>query len=146
MNDEFNTTLWKMASTSPDLQEALKRNFRTAGYSIPTRTYCEATGEVEDIHFSVADIEDDTQRAKFMDAIAEVDRLTVGDLAKMLGYVRVALLVKEAEGTELTAVEETLRDIDISLFALMVTKVAPKVVGTPKPIKDIKSHIEEKLS
>ena len=134
MNDEFNTTLWKMASTSPDLQEALKRNFRTAGYSIPTRTYCEATGELEDIHFSLADIEDDDQRERFIQAVKSIDDMRVGDIATQLNYARVNILVKEAEGKELTDIEKTLKDLDFTLLAMFIVKVAPKTIGRTKPI------------
>lgn len=134
MNDDFNTTLWKMASTSPDLQEALKRNFRTAGYSIPTRTYCEATGELEDIHFSLADIEDDDQRERFIQAVKSIDDMRVGDIATQLNYARVNILVKEAEGKELTDIEKTLKDLDFTLLAMFIVKVAPKTIGRTKPI------------
>lgn len=137
MKDDFNARLWQMASNSPDLQEALKKNFRKEGegYSIPVRTYCEATGEVEDIHYSIADIEDDTQRERFMDAIKSIDSMTVGEVSKMLGYASVAVRVKQAEGEELTPIEETLRDFDLTLFAMYVVRTATKVIGRTKPIE-----------
>lgn len=135
MNDVFNKTLWELASTSPDLQEALKKSMRGAGYSIPTRTHCKATGEVEDIHFSALDIEDAEKRERFLNAVKSVDSMKVGEIAKLLNYARVAIVVKEAEGEELTEVEKTLKDIDFSLLAMFIVKVAPKTIGRTKPIK-----------
>ena len=138
MNDTFNKLLWDLGRDTPEVQEAIAHSMSTAskGYSIPTRQYCKATGEVEDIHTALIDIEEEETREKLTQAIKKIDSMTVGELAKMLNFSRVALLLKEAEGHELTEPEKTIRDIDISLFALVSITGTKKVIGRKKPIED----------
>lgn len=138
MSTDFNNMIWEIAKDSPDLQEAIKKEMHTEseGYSIPTREYSEVLEEVGDIHYSCSTIKDDERREKLMQVIKEVDSMTIGQLAEQLNYIRVAMLVKEIEtGKELTDVEKTLRDIDITLLAFTAIKQAPKVIGRTKPLK-----------
>ena len=139
MNDDINRKLWSMAVDSPELQQAIIRSMSTGsgsgGYKIPTRQYCETTGEVEDIHFNLLDMEDPAQKEELIKAIQKVDRMTVGQLAKILSYTSTALRVKEAEGMKLSEPERTLRDIDITYLALAAVLSSPKVIGRTTPIK-----------
>lgn len=114
---------------SPELQKELTES---KGYSIPTRLLCKATGEVEDIHIALADIVDDAQREKLIQAVKKVDSMTVGELSKMLSYARVGLILKEVEGEELTEQERTLRDLDITTLALYIVNGTAKAIGRGK--------------
>lgn len=126
MNDNFNKLLWDLGRDNPEIQEAIAHSMSTGtrGYSIPTRKYCKATEEVEDIHTYFIDKEDPEQREKLAQALKQVDNMTVGQLAKILNYTRVALTLKEVEGQELTEPEKTLKDIDISALALVTALTA----------------------
>lgn len=128
MNDKFNKLLWDLGRDTPEVQEAIAHSMSTAskGYSIPTRQYCKATGEVEDIHTYFIDKEDPAQREKLANALKQVDNMTVGELAKILNYTRVALTLKEVDGQELTEPEKTLKDLDISALALVTAITANK--------------------
>ena len=96
MNDDFNRQLLELASTSPDLQEALKKSFTAGGwgYSIPTGDIC-------------VDVFEEGKEAH-RDTIVQ---------AQILGELRVALNIKLAEGETLPEDERTLRDIDITALA-----------------------------
>ena len=119
MNNDFNKALWKLGEDRPELQKAIARTIVNAGgYVIPTRKLCKATGEVEDIHIGIADIEDEEHRGKLIQAIRKADSLTVRELAQLLSWERVDLCVREAKGETLTEEEKTLRDIDITTLAL----------------------------
>lgn len=105
----------------------LKEPVEEKGYSIPTRRLCKATGEVEDIHIALADIVDDAQREKLIQAVKKVDSMTVGELAKAASLARVALTLKEVQGEELTEQERTVKDIDIATLALFIVNGAAKL-------------------
>ena len=98
-------------------------------YSIPTRQYSKATGEVEDIHTYFAEIEDEAEREKLLQAIKTADSITIGELSKMAGYARVGILLKEAEGKELTESERTIRDIDLTTLAIFIMTGAKKMLA-----------------
>ncbi len=144
MNDDFNKRLWEMAIDSPDLQQAIKKSMSTEnkGYTIPTRRYSEVLEEVGDIHSYYLDMaKDEAQKEKLAQIIKSIDSMTIGELATQLNYVRVAMLVKEVENEkELTEVEKTLRDIDITLLALTVMRSAPKVIGRTRPLNHKKKE------
>lgn len=109
MNDDFNRQLLELASTSPDLQEALKKSFTAGGwgYSIPTGDICvDVFEEGKEAH-----------RDTIVQAIKKAQSLTVAELAQILGELRVALNIKLAEGETLPEDERTLRDIDITALA-----------------------------
>ena len=133
MNDNFNSILWELGKDSPELQEAIAHSMKTPpelrGYSIPTRTYCEATGEVEDIHITAfTDIEDPAKRDIATRNIKRVDSMTVGELARTLNYCRAHLIAKEVKGQELTEPEKTIRDIDITALAVIAVLACPKLI------------------
>lgn len=137
MNDNFNKALWDLGKDNPELREAIAHSLYKGGngYSIPTRQYCSVTEEVEDIHTHLLDIEDPEKREKLLQAIKKVDSMTIGQLAKLLNYARVAYLLKEARGEKLTEPEKTLKDIDITMLALNVLFCADKVIGRKTPIE-----------
>lgn len=143
MLDSFSKALWELGADNPDAQKAIadtlagnpKQEESFKGYSIPTRVYCEATGEVEDIHTTAfTNIEEEERREKIITALKKVDSMTVGELARLLNEIRIAYLVKEAEGKEVQPPEQTLRDIDITLLAFYALNVAPRVIGRTSPI------------
>lgn len=137
MIDDFSKSLWELGENSPELQKAIAKSL-TSGeyYSIPTRQYCEATGEVEDIHtLALVDAKTESQREAVVTNLKKIDNMTIKELAEVLSYVRVAYLVKEAEGKKVEEPEKTLRDIDITLLAFYAVNVAPKVIGRTAPIK-----------
>lgn len=139
MNDEFNKTLWGLGEDSPELQRAIAKSMEAKeskrGYSIPTLTLNSVTEELEDIHVTAfTDVEDPEQRDRLVNAIKKVDSMTVGELARVIGYGRVALILKEAKGEELTEQEKTLRDIDITSLALTAVYAPQKVIGHRKPL------------
>ena len=109
MNDDFNRQLLELASTSPDIQEALKKSFSTEGwgYSIPTG----------DIRLDIFTEGREAHRDTLVQAIKKAQSLTVEELSKILGELRVALNVKLATGEALDQTEKTLRDIDITALA-----------------------------
>lgn len=110
MNDDFNRQLLELASTSPDLQEALKKSFTagSCGYTIPTGDIC----------VDVFELSEKAQGRDFIvQAIKKAQSLTVAELAQMLGELRVALNVKMVEGEALLPLEKTLKDIDITAIA-----------------------------
>lgn len=110
MNDDFNRQLLELASTSPDIQEALKKSFSTEGwgYSIPTGDIC----------LDVFELSEKAQgRDIIVQAIKKAQSLTVQELSQRLAELRVALNVKMAEGETLAPLEKTLRDIDITALA-----------------------------
>lgn len=138
MNDNFTQTLWELGEDSPEVRKAIAQAINNeAGYNIPTRRYSEVLDEVGDIHEYYLDIaQTEEHREALAQLIKKVDNLTIGELARQLNYVRVAMLVKEVEeGKELTPVEKTLRDIDITMLALTALKEAPKVIGRTRPLK-----------
>ena len=142
MIDSFSKALWELGVDNPDAQRAIadsitgnSKEETFTGYSIPTRQYCEATGEVEDIHTTaLIGVDDEEKREQIVKNIKKIDSMTIGELARTLNYVRVAYLVKEAEGKEVQPPEQTLRDIDITLLAFYAVKEAPKVIGRTSPI------------
>lgn len=98
-------------------------------YSIPTRKYSKATGEVVDIHTYFTEIEDEAQRGKLLQAIRKADSMTIGELSRMAGYARVEINLKEAEGKELTEPERTIRDIDLTTLAIFIMNGAKKMLN-----------------
>ena len=109
MDDNFNKTLFETAIDSPDLQQAILKCIRKSaeGYSIPT-------GE---LRVSVFTLEDSPRREAIIQEIKEARELKVKDLARILGELRVDLLLDEVQDKELSAPEKTLRDIDIEALA-----------------------------
>ena len=130
MDNTFNKELWKLGLDNPELREAIARSIirESKGYYIATRQKCETTGEVEDVHTWAFTEELPVDRDSLIKAIETTDKLTVGELAKVLNCVRIALLEKEAKGERLTDNEKTLRDIDISLFTLSAMCCASETV------------------
>lgn len=110
MNDSFKKTLWSLASSNPDLQQAIIKamGINGGGYSIPTG----------DITVSIFEDVEEDQRGKWIKAIDTARELKVKDLARMLGELRPAIILKEAQGEELKVHEKTLRDIDITALAV----------------------------
>ena len=138
MYDDLSKALWELGSDHPELQGAIAQTINSEkGYSIPTRRYSEVLDEVGDIHEYYLDIaQDEEHREKLAQLIKKIDSMTVGELSTQLNYVRVAMLVKEVEeGGELTPVEKTLRDIDITMLAITAIKEAPKVIGRTRPLR-----------
>ena len=125
MTDNFDAILWELGKDSPEAREAIIKTLSPSsseehkGYYIPTRRYLALTDSVEDIHLGYTVLEDPEQRERLAHAIKKVDSMTVGQLAKRLGELRAYLIAKEVTGEELTPLEETLRDIDISYLALI---------------------------
>lgn len=108
MEDKFTQTLFTMALDNPDLQHAIISSMsKDKGYSIPTG----------DITLSVFGMEEGTTQDKLIQAIHTARDLRVKDLAKILGELRVALMLEEVEGEKLSPSEETLRAIDITALA-----------------------------
>lgn len=139
MNDDFIKAILELARDNPDMQETLIKSAGIAkrGYSIPTVQYVEALDETMDIHFGHLNYDlSEEERDNFLEALKKVDSMTVGHLATLCNYARTALLIKEAEGHELTEPEKTIKDIDIPLLAFFVIHHTPKVIGRRKPIKE----------
>ena len=145
MNDNFTQALWELGEDSPEARRAIAQAVNAeAGYSIPTRRYSEVLEETGDIHYYYLDIaQNEEHRDALAKAIKKVDSITVGELARQLNNVRVAMLVKEVEeGKELTPVEKTLRDIDVTMLALTAIMEAPKVIGRTRPLRPKKEDPE----
>lgn len=125
MIDKFDSLVWELGKDSPEARDAIIKSLspaqeeEPAGYYIPTRRYLPLTDSVEDIHLGYTVIEDPEQRERLAQAIKKVDSMTVGQLAKRLGELRAYLIAKEVTGGEVTPLDKTLRDIDISYLALI---------------------------
>ena len=138
MNDDFTKMILELARDRQDIQNALIKSadISKQGYSIPTVHYSKALDEVTDIHYGHIDYDlTEAQREQLIKNIKKIDSMTVGQLAKMCNYARIALRLKEAEGQELTDPERTIRDIDVTMLALTIATHYPKVIGRTKPIE-----------
>lgn len=145
MTDDFNDVLWSIAKDSPDVQQAILGNGTNgAGYSIPVIRRSQLTEEVGDIHVYYQDIcnltgADEAEEKRMVQTIKAIDTFTIGKLAEHLNYLRVALMLKEAKGEELTATESTLRDIDIVMLAMTILATCKKELEYPpheEPIRE----------
>ena len=108
MYNNFNSELFRLAQESPALQDIFLNAL--ANYSIPT-------GNIKE---SVFDMEDPNKVETIVKAINQADSLTVAQLDKMAGELRVALTLEEVKGRELLPYEKTLKDIDISALAVFI--------------------------
>lgn len=127
MTRDFISEVWELGRDNPDFIEivarAITKTSKETGYSIPVREYCNATGEIEDIHLNYLNIEDEKKREKIEKIIKRVDQLTIGELAKELSTLSLLYRIK-GTSEELEPYEKTLKDIDITRLALF-TLLAP---------------------
>ena len=118
MGNTFNETLWELGVNRPHLQQAIAQTMTAPlQYSIPTRKVSPLTGELEDIHITIMEIEDPDRRERAMELVKEADKATVEELALRLNVLHAAYTIKEVQGEELTEQERTLKDLDITALA-----------------------------
>jgi len=147
MNDDFVKALFANAVEDPSLQQAImnlmgKSGTEKKGYTIPTRLKSKYTDEVEDIHTYYLDmqdmIDDEDKKEQLVQVIKTADSMTVENLARRLNCLWVALTAKEAKGEELTDLEKTIRDLDISALTLIILSMYLKYFAPTheEPIKE----------
>lgn len=108
----FYRALLQEALDSPTLLSSIAGKLSGPSYSIPTGN-----------SFKDFRVEDgpmlDKRLKLFQKAMAEARAMTIEDLAHVLDELREEYLAFEAQGRELNAVEQTLRDIDILSLAVL---------------------------
>lgn len=116
MTDDFNQALWKIASTSPDLQEAIRKSM-----SKPSKEdqYFLPRGDFRDAIFN--HMKDDEQREKWLALTKKAyEELTLKHIAHMQDELRVALTIKEVKGEELHPIEKTLKDVNLLTLSILL--------------------------
>lgn len=111
MADDFSKSFFAMVANSEYWQDALLEQLESnaqepAGHHIPTGT-------------PNADLLGGLDEAQRETIIRRVNRITIKELAGILGDLRAFLSVKEASGERLKEYERTLKDIDIQTLALV---------------------------
>lgn len=134
---DIDARLWKIAIDAPELQEALIKagNDSAGGYKLPL-------GNIREYIFS-ADIPEE-RREKTVQQIHDLDGWTLKEITKAFDELRVALTVKEAKGEELTPLEKTYKDADLTAFVLLgLRRWANMVSHEAKPVNPIEGSAEE---
>lgn len=129
MEDRFNKALWELGVDNPELQKAILKSIegedpKSGGYSIPTKNFiiehpADRLPTGQDIHITAFNKEDPDQKQRYIEEIKKIDQCAIKEVAQHLAKWTAYLTLKEAEGQELTPIERTLKDIDITALALV---------------------------
>lgn len=127
MEDRFSKALWELGQDNPDLQEAIAKSItgeKEKGYSIPTKQFvyehpADQLPTGQDIHTTVFTMEDPKQREYTIEDIKKIDQYTIKEVAQHLARWTSYLTLQEAEGRDLSPIERTLKDIDITSLAIL---------------------------
>lgn len=112
-NDIFDQSLWKLATESPELQQAIVNARQTrSGYSIPT-------GDIE-LELNFQSLISADKKSKLAEAVDITRSLTIREVDFLLRKVQQALTLSVAEGHTLTAEEKTMKDIDLTALATFI--------------------------
>lgn len=132
--NDIDASFWELAGDFPELREALIKAGSEGLYSIPVRKWeiehpADKLPTGHTISWELLKMEDPDKREKAIQNIRKIENMTVGQLATLANYASTEYEIREASGQELSPVEQTIKDIDITLLAYYIVRLAPKRIG-----------------
>ena len=130
MTDTIDRRLWELGADTPELQKIIagKINRESEGYKMPL-------GNIREYLYGL-DISEE-RREHIAQNIHDIDALSVKAVTIAFEELRAALIVKEVQGEELTPVEKTYKDIDLTAFILFGIRRWYDLVNKPGLVKTV---------